>query len=229
VPPKQFFAKEFRDAANLNLFWLPTHKDCNGSFQKDEDYFVASMAPESIGSFTGDRLWGDVVRRLGRPDRPQDTKLVERIRDEYTDRVGGVYLPPGYVAKNSDWRRLYRIAWKVLRGLFTAETGRFLPDFTPRVTNFYPQGTHPPESLRPILAAAPLRGRHVGVLAYKQVAVESLDFHFWGVLFWDRLLWTIGFHDPDCTCPKCDAERSLPTPREARDPFVVEDVHAPLA
>ena len=53
VPMKQIYARRLRSEYNLSkLVTLPTHKQCNWSYQQDEDYFVYNLhlsAPSNSG------------------------------------------------------------------------------------------------------------------------------------------------------------------------------------
>ena len=60
IPPKQFYAKRFRQI--LNLLTLPTHEKCNISYQRDEEYFVNSIAPLAMCTKTGSAIWEDIKK-----------------------------------------------------------------------------------------------------------------------------------------------------------------------
>jgi len=132
VPPKQFYSKQLRKKHNPNLFTLPVHPACNKSYQKDEDYFVHSIAPLTKGSYSGDGIWNDIVHQF---QRPQGQRIGQMISREFDDRPFGLYLPNGKVLKRFDGERVWRVVWKILRGLFFKEYNRFLPEDTPRSYN----------------------------------------------------------------------------------------------
>ena len=60
VPPRQLYAKSIRKIHTPNLFTLPVHESCNKSYQKDEDYFVHSLAPLAMHSYSGNAIWADI-------------------------------------------------------------------------------------------------------------------------------------------------------------------------
>ena len=64
IPPKQFYAHRIRKAHTLNLLTLPVHKKCHETYQKDEDYFVHSIAPLAMESYSGKAIWEDILDRL---------------------------------------------------------------------------------------------------------------------------------------------------------------------
>ena len=69
VPPKQFYPKNIRKSQNLsNLLVFKVHENCNSSYQKDEDYFVHSIAPVTLGSFSGNEIFKDIASRQKRPE-----------------------------------------------------------------------------------------------------------------------------------------------------------------
>ena len=197
VPPKQFYAKNIRKIHNLNLFTLPTHISCNMSYQKDEDYFVYSLAPLTIGSYSGNAIWVDISKRL---KRPQSKKIGQMILNEFDQRI---ILPDDKIIKRFDGKRTRRIIWKITRGLFFKETGRFIPEDTPRLFKFISVNEEPPQEFF-YISSTPSRGQYPGVFDYKYIDFPELDnFHFWAMLFWDSLIILIAFHDPSCSCDKC--------------------------
>ncbi|MGD0917050.1 MAG: hypothetical protein ABSB22_11390 [Thermodesulfobacteriota bacterium] len=50
------------------------------------------------------------------------------VLKEFDKRPSGLILPFGKVAKRFDGQRVWRVVWKIMRGLFLKEIGRFLPD-----------------------------------------------------------------------------------------------------
>ena len=197
VPPKQFYAKNIRKIHNPNLFTLPTHISCNKSYQMDEDYFVHSLAPLTIGSYSGNAIWMDISKRL---KRPQSKKIGLMILKEFDKRI---ILPHGEIIKRFNGKRTRRIIWKITRGLFFKETGRFIPEDTPRLFKFISVNEEPPQEFF-YISSTPSRGQYPGVFDYKYIDFPKLNnFHFWAMLFWDRLIILIAFHDPSCSCDKC--------------------------
>mgnify|MGYP001614184528 CR=1 FL=1 len=213
VPPEQLYATVYKkkDIAK-NLFTLQSHAACNTAFQHDEDYFVMSMGPLVGDSETGKQLWEDMARRMRR-DRA--AALNQKIRDEFTVRSpGGIAAPPGKIFKKYDGDRIRKIVWKIVRGLFWKENSRFLPEqlHSRQIRIVSPH--YPPRAEFEVLAGCPHKGQYGAVFDYKfRVAPELNNFNYWGLLFWDRLIVTVAFHDPECPCDSCRAHRSGAPPQ----------------
>ena len=97
VPPRQFYSKEIRSTADLNLWVVPAHKRCNNGYREDEEYFYhASYVPVQ----NANRTMGQVFHRdfLRRAKKPQTPAMARSLLNEFcavTD--GGIHLPPGIV------------------------------------------------------------------------------------------------------------------------------------
>ncbi len=200
VPPKQFYAKSIRQKHTPNLFTLPVHKSCNKAYQKDEDYFVHSIAPLAMGSYSGKEIWSDIKHQF---KRPEGKRIQQMIFKEFDPRPSGLYLPDGKVVKRVDPKRTWRVVWKILRGLFFKEYDRFLPENTPKLFEVVSVNERPPDEFE-YVRDTPSRGQYGAVFDYKYISIPELnDFHYWAMLFWDRLIVLATFHDPDCNCDKC--------------------------
>jgi hypothetical protein len=57
--------------------------------------------------------------------------LGRAVLEEFDVRPSGIVLPNGKIVKRLK-PRVHRVAWKIARGLFFIETGRILPERTPR-------------------------------------------------------------------------------------------------
>jgi len=203
VPPKQIYPKNFRKAHNANkLLTLPVHRRCNKSYQKDEDYFVNSIGILAQGSRAGDGIWKDIVQQY---ERPEGKRLGQMIVKEFDKRPSGLYLPKGLIAKRFNPRRMWRVVWKITRGLFFKEYGRFLPGNTSRLYEImYADNT--PGSPFDAVIGRPSRGQYPVVFDYKYLAVPEVhNFHLWAMLFWDKIIKLVAFHDPSCGCEHCSA------------------------
>lgn len=201
VPPRQFYARSIRKIHNLNLFTLPVHKSCNKSYQKDEDYFFYSLGPLALGSYSGDAIWVDTAIRF---ERPQGKRIGQMILKEFEQRPLGIILPYGKVVKRFNRERIYRVLWKITRGLFFKEKGEFLPEYTPRryfkVTSL---DEKPPKEFA-YVENTPSRGKYRVVFDYKYIDFPKINnLHLWAMLFWNKLVTLIAFHDPRCICNKC--------------------------
>ena len=149
-----------------------------------------------MDSYSGRELWADISKNL---ERHEGKRLGQIILQEFDPRPGGLILPNNKVVKKYDSNRINRILWKIVRGIFFKETGRFLPENTPKVTKILSVNEKPPEIFLKYLAGAESKGDYPGVFDYKFIVFpEHNNFNFWGLLFWDRLITLVGFHDPDC-------------------------------
>lgn len=122
IPPKQFFPKVFRHANTTDqLEWLPTHRDCNRSYQRDEEYFVHTFGlPAAAVTPSGHALGHDIRDRFRKGEqRP----LVTIVMNEFEQRSNMKSFQSG---------RINRVAWKVVRGLHCLRTGELLPE-RPRI------------------------------------------------------------------------------------------------
>jgi len=199
VPPKQFYAKLIRKNNNLNLLTLPTHKECNKSYQHDEDYFIHSVGPLAVESHTGKALWKDISNQF---DREQGRRIQENIYKEFESNPSGLILPNNKVIKRFDPLRVWRIVWKIARGLFFKEYARILPENTPKTFKIFSPEENIPEF--PFVRNTPSKGDYPGVFDYKYICVKELNkFHVWAMLFWDKLIFITAFHDPECPCDIC--------------------------
>lgn len=201
VPPKQLYPKVIRKRHGPNLRTIEVHDACNKSLQLDEDYFVNTLAPFARGSYAGTALLQEVFEKYAAGKKQ---KLVGKVLNEFQQAPGGILLPPGLVAKRFEGTRLHRIAWKIVRGLYFHEFGEVLPEKTPNSLEIFPPDKPPSETFLNGLMDAQSRGQYPGVFDYKYVTVPTLnDFHYWGMLLWDRLILTMAFHNPACKCDHC--------------------------
>lgn len=207
VPPRQIFAKDVRRLHNPNLQTVEVHRECNHSFQKDEDYFANSLAPLVQGSYAGNSLLADVFRRV---EKGRNLKLVSQLLYEFEFRPSGLVLPAGRVVKRMDGRRIDRVAWKIVRGLFYLEFENFLPGETPHHLQVIAPGDKPPAEFA-ALGDASSKGRYPGVFDYKHATFDQFhDMQLWAMLFWDRIIMLMAFHDPSCKCDTCEQIREDP-------------------
>lgn len=191
VPPKQLYVRSVRQAHSPNLYTLPTHGECNKSFQHDEDYFVNSLAPFAAGSYAGDSLLTDIGRKF---QSGQKVGLVKTVLTEFEQRPSGLLLPPGLIAKRIDQSRIRRVLWKIIRGLYFKEHGRILsPDGRVGI-EIFPPDRAPTRLFQDALGPLESRGQYQGVFDYKYYRdTEQSDLEYWGLLFWDRLIVTALF------------------------------------
>ena len=209
VPPRQLYAKEIRKKHSPNLLTIEVHTDCNQSFQHDEDYFVNTLAPFGKDSYAGSALLREVFAKYQAGEK---RPLVGKVLKEFEHAPSGILLPQGLVAKRIEGERVHRVAWKIVRGLYFHEFGEVLPDFTPNSLRIAPPDRPPPTDFLQTLHDLPSLGAHPGVFDYKYVRFAELDdFHYWGLLIWDRLILIVAFHSPRCSCQRCAQLRTQNT------------------
>ena len=126
-PPQALFSREIRQQHNVDqLNTIPVHSDCNASYSRDEEYLIATLVPFAPGSVAGNSIYKKVIADAGKDKRK--LSLAEKILREFEPRPGGLYLPPGLVAKRQDGARIKRVAWKIVRGLYFDHHGVVLPE-----------------------------------------------------------------------------------------------------
>jgi len=131
---------------------------------------------------------------------------------EVISRFGRVIGPNGQVLFSYDSNRVDQFLWKVVRGIFTLELGTnaVLPTKPPAgITLMRPKQT--PDELQNLAWFPRVRdtepmGRYGRVFDYKWLSWKdgNLRGHAFAMLFWDRLLAALLFHDPSCRCGNCD-------------------------
>jgi len=200
VPPKQFYSTEIRKKHSPNLFTLPVHKECNFSYQLDEDYFLNSIAPLASDSYSGKYIWQDIERKS---KRPESKKLIYKVYYEFQPNLSYLIMPKGKIIKRFDGKRIFNIVWKITRGLYFKENNNYLPENTPRNFEFISVGQKPPDKFDYILNSKSM-GDYPGVFDYKYVKFKEInDFNVWALLFWDRIIIFVMFHSPYCKCKIC--------------------------
>ena len=200
VPPKQFYAREIRKQHDLNLFTLPVHPSCNKAYQMDEDYFVHSVGPAAMESYSGAALWRDITDRCEK--HRQSKRLARMVLSEFEMRPSGLILPGGKVQKTFDDIRLWRIIWKITRGLFFKEVGRTLPENLPIKREMFSPGENPPAEYDLLTTINPL-GQYPMVFDYRYAVSKQHSIYLWEMLFWNRIIVLVGFHIPGCSCKEC--------------------------
>lgn len=198
VPPKQFYARDLRRMYSPNLFTLPVHSSCNKAYQKDEDYFVHSMGPVVMESYSGKALWEDISDHY---ERPQNRRIAEMVLKEFDKRPSGLVLPFGKVAKRFDSERMWRVVWKIVRGLFFKEIGQVLPSDLPIKREILSPGERSSPEFD-ITRTVPTLGQYPGVFDYRYIGIPG-KIYLWEMLFWDRIIMFVGFHVPGCNCRLC--------------------------
>lgn len=201
VPPKQLYTEEIRKKHSPNMLTIPVHEACNKSFQHDEDYFVNTLAPFALGSYSGDSLFRDVFKKYSDGiKRP----LVHKTLNEFERTPSGLILPENLVVKRFEGNRLHRVAWKIVRGLYFYHFNKVLPETTLNNLSIIPPGQVPPKEFLMALSDLDGLGSYPGVFDYKFVEVPELEgFNYWGMLLWDRVILISAFHGLNCSCEEC--------------------------
>jgi hypothetical protein len=205
VPPQRFYGKSIRQKFNPNLRGLHTHTVCNSAYKADEEYYTAVFAGHA-DSPTGRSVFADWQRGVA---KGHDVGLLKTILSQFSK----VVLADGSLVLNYDVDRAGRITWKLVRGLYFADTGRCLPDNLPkRLIMLSPHENERAADLYPwwtiVRDTEPL-GWHGAVFDYKWVGVliDGIRSHMVAMALWDRLLALVLFHDPTCPCEQCQRVR----------------------
>lgn len=210
VPPKQFFPTILRNKHNLQLTTLPAHLNCNSSYAQDEEYFKISLGSVAQKTFSGIYLWRDIARTIR---REESQGLAFKVRYEFSEQTeSGLYFSPGKVGKKFDPERVYRIVWKIIRGLHYHHYDQFIPEESLcRLRLYDPQQTQPANitEVFQLTMQQPEQGKYPGIFAYKIVKSEPPGRFAYGLLFWDAMIFLGMFHAPDCMCKDC---KKLPEP-----------------
>lgn len=208
VPLKGLVAQEIRQKHNLdNLLTIPVHEACNSAYAWDEEYFIAAMMPFAPGAEAGNALF---KKHICDYQKGRRAKLVSRVLREFETRPSGLILPPGKVIKRQDGGRIARVVWKIVRGLYFHHHGEVLPEGLNTSVTMTAPGERPPEHFILIkdLPDDSTHGRYPGIFDYRfrRFDVEGGKLHYWAMLFWDRVIMTVTFHDPwHCDCDVCVA------------------------
>jgi hypothetical protein len=208
VPARQFFPEEFRKNKSPQLLTLPTHKKCNSSFQKDEEYFFQSLFPLADGSPIGEQLWQEFYRKAEK--HPRGYSLALKVYKEFKG-----HTPEGMVIKTMETERIENVLWKITRGLFFKEYGRILNgNLKCYLDHYYPNMGNPPPAYNLILSS-PSKGLYSEYFDYKNMDDKNFPgfpelnltkghFYNWAFRFWSSIVYFIFFVDSDCRCESCD-------------------------
>jgi len=208
IPPKTIFPEHIRKKLNLSkLRWRWTHKNCNESYGYDEEYFKLSIGASAIDSPILKYVWDD-LKKMAR--KPQTQNLRLKVYSEFISevRTPNHIILPGVIAKTFETKRIYRVVWKIIRGLYFIEFSNILPETTPHYIS-YIQKDAPMFSteLLTILFHATLaqkeKGDYADIFSYWYYQTDKKDFYSWIINFWSRHPFFIFHHLPSCTCEKC--------------------------
>jgi hypothetical protein len=209
LPPRQVYGASVRRTHGPNLFSLPTHKTCNTSFQKDEDYFVNALVPIA-NTYSARSVLDDIQDRV---QKGKQVPLFHQVLKEFERTPSGLTLPGGRVFKRVDGIRAARVIWKIIRGLFFKEKGTVLPESTFYHSEIVSPGIQPPDYIA-LVINEPKRGDYAGVFDYRFVHIPEADKNkwLWAFLLWDNIIVVTLHHDPTCACQECITAPSAATP-----------------
>lgn len=206
-PPRALFARKILKQNNLDrLVTKQVHMDCNQSYMRDEEYFVATLVPFAQGSEAGDAIYREFFEK-SRKDKKK-WKLAKKILRQFEPRPSGLHLPEGRVIMRQEGDRVSRVAWKIVRGLYFHHHNTTLPEDINFSCKEATQGERPPELFMYVrnLPDDKTHGRYPGIFDYRFRVLEanSRKLHHWALLIWDRIILTVDFHDPwSCKCENC--------------------------
>jgi hypothetical protein len=210
APPKQFFAPIIRKKHAPQLLTIPVHDACNKAYQLDEDYFVHTLMPFARQTYAGRAIYDEVLAKFRAGKK---AGLTRGVLNEFEPRPSGLVLPGSKVVKRFQGRRLQRVAWKIVRGLYFHHHGDALPEELRTWVSVTPVagGEQPPEHfLRFMQFSTEAHGAYPGVFSYRfdNFANDGVNsVHYWVLLIWDSVLVTVMFHDPACPCCQSDAPK----------------------
>jgi hypothetical protein len=213
VPPKQFFPSEIRQRINLDrLITLPTHRKCNSSYQQDEDYFVNTIAAVSYENPILRALWRDIARSAQRVESFRFNIMILKQLQYEAVSPGGI-LMSGRSQIIYQKERIDRVVWKIVRGLFYYKNHRLLPEETIHFIQYMHgrnTGLDNPHvrNILEVVLSQDAHGEYGRIFAYKFLVNEQEEnVTAWALLFWDRHIFLIGHHDPECKCRLCKEKK----------------------
>ncbi len=187
VPPSQFFTKIFRKTQSPNLLTLPTHENCNKSYQSDEDYFFVALAGLNENAQIHEWLIGDVRKSIWREEAQG---LRQAVLSEFSSTFSGIYLPDNLVAKKFDLKRANRVVWKIIRGLCYHNFLQVLPANVKHAIRYWQIQDKPPKLYQENLMMRPINGEYPQVFCYKYRRVINKDSlsALWALFFWQSIV-----------------------------------------
>jgi hypothetical protein len=198
VPPSQLYAKSIRKSSSLNLLTLPTHSACKKSYQHDEDYFVNSLLPLALSSKAGQARLLD-TREMVR--KGEQLRLVEKVVNEFEDRPSGLYLPNSKVVKRAEHKRITRVGWKIIRGLYFHHNARFLPEDTPyKLMDRIIPGERPSLVLETVISHGERQGAYPEVFDYRYLNLPEGKWpNMWAFQLWESITMCYAFRNPSAS------------------------------
>jgi hypothetical protein len=210
VPPQRIFAKSVRQKHSPQLEWLYTHVECNSAFRDDEDYFVTALVGHHATPWASAVF--DDIKRGAR--KGHGGELIKTIVSQF----GKVTGPDGSRVFALDANRAHRAVWKIVRGLYTLETNKFLPDKSwvhiEVVLRSGAEQVLDSHAWYRMVRNTEGLARHKAIFDYKWLCRREQEYrvNLVAMLLWDNLVLLCMFHDPVCRCQRCRGESTeLPT------------------
>ena len=117
IPPKSFFPIP----RPSNLITVPSCRDCNQGYSKDEELFLATFMFTDAGvSDTGKRLWAEKMHRMYTKNLGIRKKIVNSLKHVELITPSGIHLGKRMAIKY-DEPRSERVVNKMVRGLYFFE------------------------------------------------------------------------------------------------------------
>jgi hypothetical protein len=193
VPPLQFYPKSMRSTLREALWQVPSHRKCNASYKKDEEYFYHRFYPlvgfqnEPMGQVMLD----DIHRRAKKPQTPV---LIRHMLQECKRATpGGILLPEGLIRVEYDLIRVQRVAVKIAQCLFYKDHQRFVS----RKDCQHIELCESPTNLQAFFAhlcQTEMKTVEPAVFCYWHVELDGL--HYYSMLFWGAFMFCMIFQDP---------------------------------
>jgi len=196
VPPRQLFPKQARE--KLDLTTVLVHAKCNSEYQKDEEYFVSSLGPLAMETSSGKLVWDDLRKRI---IRPESRKLTKKVLDEFDTRI---VLPDNLIIKHFDGERICRVLWKITKGLYFAEKNQFLSDKMPKHFEIFDNSAKQIPERFSFLRSFSTRGKYPTIFDFRIASIPEVpNFMIIAMLFWEKIIGVVMFHEPGCGCDIC--------------------------
>jgi len=189
LPTKLFFPKEIRIQENLNLLTIPSHRECNEGYSKDEEHFYFSLYPivkESKASIS-DVVHSDLKNKT--QEEPQKRFVRTLLKNFSVCTEGGIYLPKGKYEYSIDKCRIQRVILKIIQGLFFHHNQTFLPIEKIKHFDMCLDEGEVLEVFKISWQGSELTYRCEHVFSYKYFSDENR--HYWTLLFWGAVMFTV--------------------------------------
>lgn len=192
TPPKQFYPKDIRKQHKLNMQLVPSHKKCNESFRKDEEYFYHSLYPMVAKNNPGmaSVIFQDFKRRTQKPQTPAMMRSIVKTASRITK--GGIHLPPEVVMLELNNNRLQRVAMKIARGVLCLNGIFYIPESSCIDLRNCQSEPEVPEIYKLSWQASPQPcGDYHKVFSYKYFYFEN--HHYATLFFWESVMYCLCF------------------------------------